>query len=100
MKYVVMIITLMAILGVTGCGYKEGIVTTEQKSYLYFTGNVKDVKVSLDNGVSFSVESGANQQYKINSGKHLITIYRGNEIIIRRVIFVGDGVTKEIEVQP
>jgi len=100
MRYSIIFITILAIVGISGCGYKEGVVTAEQKSYLYFTGNVNDVKVSVDNGPMFSVVSGQNQQYQITPGKHGVTIYRGNEMIIKREIFVSDGIAKEIEVQP
>lgn len=94
-----MLIASLAIIGISGCGYKEGVVTAEQKAYLYFTGNVSDVKVSVDNGEGFNVESGINHQYKINPGKHTIMIYRGNNVIVKREIYVSDSVAKEIEVQ-
>ncbi|MFA6188076.1 MAG: hypothetical protein WC680_02235 [Sulfuricurvum sp.] len=99
MKYNIILVTLLAIVGLSGCGYKEGVATAEQKSYLYFTGNVSDIKVSVDNGATFKVESGINHQYKINSGKHTITIYRENNVILKREIYVSDSIAKEIEVQ-
>lgn len=100
MKYSILMVAFFVIIGVNGCGYKEGVVTTEQKSYLYFTGNIKDVKVIVDNGEGFAVESGKDHQYKIASGKHTVTVYRNDIIILKREIFVSDGITKEIEVQP
>lgn len=100
MKYIIVLIAFLATLGMTGCGYKEGVITTEQKSYLYFTGSVKNIKVSIDNGERFEVEEGVNHQYKISSGKHTVTIYRGNEMIVKREVFVGNSVAKEIEVRP
>lgn len=100
MKYKSLISPFLVLLALSGCGYKEGVVTPEKKSYLYFTGDLKNVKVVVDNNEGFSVESGANNRYKINSGKHKVTIYRGDKVIVNREIFVGDGVEKEIEVQP
>jgi len=100
MKYGVIFAAFLAIIGITGCGYKEGVVTPEQKSYLYFTGDVKDVRVSIDNGAGFTVEEGKNHQYQIGSGKHTVVVYRGDAVIAKREIFVSDGVGKEIEVQP
>lgn len=100
MKYSVILVVFIAILAMNGCGYKEGVVTAEQKSYLYFTGNVKNVKVSIDNGEGFEVEEGINHQYKITSGKHTVVLYKGDEIVVKREIFVSDGVGKEIGVQP
>jgi len=100
MKYSLVFTAFIGIIGITGCGYKEGVVTPDQKAYLYFSGNVTDVKVAVDNSEGFQVEEGRNHQYKINTGKHTVKIYRGNEMIVNRDIFVSDGVGKEIEVQP
>ncbi len=99
MKYSLAIITLITIFGFNGCSYKDGVTTTEQRSYLYFTGNVDDAQVSIDNSAKFTVEAGKNHQYQIGTGKHLVTIYKGNRVIVNREIFVSDGVAKEIEIK-
>jgi hypothetical protein len=100
MKYNTIILAFLMVIGIDGCGYKEGVVTSEQKSYLYFTGNVKDVSVVVDGGEKFNVEAGQNHRYKIAVGKHTIIIHRGTEMIVKREIFISDGIAKEIEVQP
>ena len=82
-----------------GCGSKEGVTSEAQKSYLYFTGNVDDVTVSIDKSAGFEVKAGQNNQYATKSGKHLIEVYRDGVLIIKREIYLGDGVAKEIEVQ-
>lgn len=99
MKYAISIISLALIFTVSGCGYKEGVAIASQKSYLYFTGDTDRIKVSVDGGKSFSVKEGQLNQYSIKPGKHLVEIYRDNNVIIKREIFVSDGVAKEIEVQ-
>jgi hypothetical protein len=99
MKYVMFIISLALIFTISACGYKEGVVTASQKSYLYFSGNTEDVRVSIDNGESFEVKNGRLNQYSIQPGKHLIEVYRDDNIIVKREIFVSDGITKEIEVK-
>lgn len=99
MKYSVIVFVFLAIFGISGCGYKEGVVTTEQKSYLYFTGNVKEVKVFVDNGEGFEVEEGLTHRYVIATGKHTLLIKRRDQIVVKRDIFISDGVAKEIEVQ-
>ncbi|MEA1920027.1 MAG: hypothetical protein U9N52_09325 [Campylobacterota bacterium] len=81
-----------------GCGYKEGVSSGSQKSYLYFTGNTADLSVSVDNGAQFRVKNGRDNQYKVPPGKHLITVYRADQLIIKREIFLSDGIAKEIEV--
>ena len=99
MKYLLSIISLVLLLGISGCGYKEGVATAAQKSYLYFSGNASDIQVSLDGGEKFSVKAGQTSQYGVTPGKHLVEVYRDGKIIIKREVFLSDGVAKEIEVQ-
>ncbi len=98
MKNVLLIISLLVLLGFSGCGYKQGVITGDKKSYLYFTGNTENILVSINDGIQFSVKAGKDNQYKIKPGKHLVKVYKGDKIIVKREIFVGDGIAKEIEV--
>jgi hypothetical protein len=82
-----------------GCGYKEGVSTNAQTSFLYFSGNTTEASVSIDGGEMFSVIPGIDNQYKINPGKHNIQIFQSGNIIVDRDIYVGNGISKEIEVQ-
>ncbi len=99
MKYILSIISLVLLLSISGCGYKEGVATAAQKSYLYFSGNTDNIRVSIDGGEKFSVKEGQNNQYGIKPGKHLIEVYRDGAIIVKREVFVSDGIAKEIEIQ-
>ena len=99
MRYLLTLIALLGIMTMSGCGYKEGISTGDQKSYLYFTGNVEDIKVSVDGGEEFSVKEGRDNQYEIKPGKHMVVIYKNDDLAVKREIFVGDGIAKEIEVK-
>ena len=82
-----------------GCGSKEGVKSEAHKSYLYFSGNVDDVTVSIDKNAGFEVKAGQNNQYATKPGKRLIEVYRDGRLIIKREIYLGDGVAKEIEVR-
>lgn len=97
MKNILIVMSLFTLFMFYGCGYKEGVTTGGQKSYLYFTGNSENITVSVDDGARFSVESGKDNQYKIKPGKHLIKVYQANKVIVKREIYVGDGIAKEIE---
>ena len=99
MRNYIIYLTVVISLFFSACGYKEGVVNATQKSYLYFTGNTKDVLVSIDNGAKFSVQQGQNNRYSIKPGKHLVEVYKGNIIVVKREIFVGDGIAKEIAVK-
>lgn len=92
-------ITFIGILILTGCGYKEGVVSANQESYLYFTGNTKDAQVSIDQGAKFNIINGKNNQYSLKPGKHTVEVYKNGSIIVKRKIFISDGNSKEIEVK-
>ena len=99
MKKTVLIIGLIGTIFLSGCGYKEGVVSATQKSYLYFTGNTNDTVVSIDSGEKFNIKTGANNQYAVKPGKHLVEVYKDSILVIKREIFISDGISKEIEVK-
>jgi len=99
MSKIIFIVGLITAILLSGCGYKEGVVTTTQKSYLYFTGDINNIMVRVDEGDKFNVKAGKNNQYSLKPGKHLVKIYRNNKLIIKREIFISDGIAKEIEVK-
>ncbi|RLJ16464.1 hypothetical protein DJ030_17090 [bacterium endosymbiont of Escarpia laminata] len=90
---------LLSILIFSGCGYKKGISTGDQEAFLYFSGNTNNVIVSIDNGERFSVKSGRDNQYKIKPGKYTIRVYREGKIIVKREVYIGDGIAKEIGIK-
>lgn len=99
MKKAVLVITLLSIVFLSGCGYKEGVETSTLKSYLYFTGDINGASVSIDKGEMFHVKAGKNNKYTIGTGKHLVEVYRNGALIVKREIFTSDGISKEIEVK-
>jgi viroplasmin and RNaseH domain-containing protein len=97
-KYIVVGVTLLLTLLYSGCGYKEGVRNEQMQASVYFTGNVKGVTVSIDGGKEFLVSPGHNNQYRIKPGVHNIRVYRGENIIVDRKLYIGDGIAKEIGV--
>jgi hypothetical protein len=99
MKKLILLLASLALLGFSACGYKEGVSTAASKSYFYFTGDTKNAQVSIDNGEKFSVEAGRDNQYSVKPGKHLVEVYKNDELVVKREVFLSDGITKEIEVR-
>ena len=118
-------IFLTIILFFTSCtpSYYTGTVQREEKSFLRFIGNTKDVTVFIDDYKPFklhqekglksydnyglrkipSVTSGwadgsEYNIYQVDNGKHRLKIYRGDNLIVNRVIFIEDHATMEISV--
>lgn len=98
MKKIIISFGLLGVLLLSGCGYKEGVATGEQESYLYFSGNTANVTVSIDNGEQFTVKPGRDNQYRVKPGKHAVRVLRDGKLIVDREVYVGDGVAKEIGV--
>ncbi|MFT5660863.1 MAG: hypothetical protein ACI9TV_001507 [Sulfurimonas sp.] len=98
MKIIISIMALISMLFLSGCGYKEGVISVEGKSYVYFTGYTNDIEVSIDGGGPFKVKNGKNNQYVLKPGKHLIEVFRNNSTIVKREIYLGNEVGKEIGV--
>lgn len=96
-KYLITILSAAALL-ITACGYKEGAVSGSQKSYIFFTGVMKSVDVSIDGAAPFVAKIGETQLYKVEPGKHNIKVMTNNHTVVERVIYVGNGTSKEIEV--
>lgn len=99
MKQLILTLSILIALGLSACGYKEGVATAAAKSHLYFTGDTSKILVSVDNGETFPVKEGRDNLYNIKPGKHLVQVYRDNQLIVKMEIFISDGVAKEIEVK-
>jgi hypothetical protein len=88
----------------SGCGLKEGVVNTETKSYLWFTGDTQGAVVYIDDLDPFYLDRQGNKNsnghvhYKISSGKHTIKIKKSGVEIVNRTLLLGNGITKEIQV--
>lgn len=99
MRHLFMSLMLLSSLWLGGCGYKEGATASDQQAYLHFSGNTKDVTVSVDGANEFSVESSRNNPYKIRPGKHTVKVYRNGQVVVHREVYVGDGISKEIGIE-
>lgn len=98
MKSILLTISLITFM-FSGCGYKEGVVTTTAKSYIYFSGDVNSAVVTIDEGDSFNVKAGQNNLYTVKPGKHIIKVYKNGELKIKKEIYISDGISKEIEIK-
>lgn len=94
-------LTVLSVLFVfmAGCGYKEGVKTQEQATYIYFTGNAKGAEVTIDAASVFIVEKGGTEEhYKLAPGKHNIVVKKDGNIVVNRTLLLGDGIAREINV--
>ena len=79
-----------------GCAYNTGTVQIAEKSYLQFSGNIEGVSVIIDGDDAFNLSTTEDTLYQLSPGKHSLKIYRSNNLIVDRVIFLEDQGTMEI----
>ena len=91
-----MTIISIALLLFMGCAYNTGIVQRAEKSYLQFIGNSEGVSVIIDENNAFGLSTTKDTLYQLNHGKHTLKIYRNNNLIVARIIFLEDQETMEI----
>jgi len=96
----------------TGCGYKEGMLQDEPVSYLRFTGASQGAVVSIDDLEPFELgkadssadarnnSSGATGpiHYRVEPGKHRITVRKNGQVVVARIILLDNGVTREVRI--
>jgi hypothetical protein len=91
---------------ISGCGYKEGVLVKEPVSYLWFTGNVQQAIVKIDNGEPFDLSRAAAVQgekegkvyYQVPPGKHRVVVEKNGLRLVDRNLYIGDGNIQEIQI--
>lgn len=107
--FVVVLLTMLFCL--SACGFKEGVVMPDKKSYLWFSGKSDGVTVTIDEQTSFDlspgyyVDSEGNKKskatpvhYEVDPGKHTIKLMRNGQVILERTLLLGNRMTAEIEI--
>jgi hypothetical protein len=78
-------------------GNRTERVQKADASYLRFIGNIKDVNIEVDGGPRFEAKS-IDTKYETRPGKHEVKAYRGDQLILHRVLYVGNHETKEVDI--
>ena len=99
MRRLLLLCALLLSLFLSGCSSKEEGPKPIEKSYFYFSGKAKDVKISIDNGVKFGVIASKKSVYSIDAGEHVMEIYRNNQMILKYEFVFEKDKGKEIVLQ-
>jgi hypothetical protein len=103
---------LAVCLSLAGCGYREGVVQPSPKSYLLFSGNTADAVAYIGDLKPFRIKGPYERDpaadenrprsettlYQLQPGKYNIVVKKGDNVVVNRVIILGEGMTTEIEV--
>lgn len=96
MKAVVVILSSVLLMGCIA--HQEGVIQKADVSYITFTGNIKNAIVQLDNDKPFQMmeESQGKRLYQLRPGRHVIKVFRGNVLIVNRILFLDNQTTTEV----
>ncbi len=93
-----LLLTVLALLNFAGCGYREGTLVKDPVSYLWFTGNITQANVIIDDKKPFELTKEGLVYYQITPGTHRIIVKKGEEVVVDRVLIIGNETTKEIQI--
>jgi hypothetical protein len=96
MKFIAVVIFLSLLVSSCG-GYKSEVTQTSDKAFLKFNTNDKVFYFAVDEGTYIQNDIEV-EQYEIKPGKHTVKVYRDNQLVVDRVIYVDNHATFEIEV--
>lgn len=109
MKYISVLISISLLITIFGCTYgkREGTIQKDSSSNIRFIGNVIDAQIQVDNGEKITLsEKGSDRMnafnprklYQVSPGKHNVKVYRSGEIVVDKLIYVGIGEIKEVNI--
>jgi hypothetical protein len=78
-------------------GYKTGVVEKESSGYLKFIGDTSNVVIKIDDLAEFSL-TPETDLYKIAPGQYTISVFRGDALLIKRIVIIQATNTFELEI--
>lgn len=109
-KYVLPVILILLMVG---CGYQEGRIQQEEKSYLRFGGKWRNASVYFNDNpnpvhlkvfippVSQSETTSTEENYPpltyaVRPGQYRLRIFKEEQLVVDRLLFLGDQATMEV----
>jgi hypothetical protein len=97
MKKLFCLVFLIA--GLIACGYQTGVIQKAEIGYFQFSGNLDGALVKIDNREPFALSTAdGNTLFEIKPGKHMLKVFRGNALLIERIVFLESQATFEVKI--
>ena len=91
-----LLILLLAVLFIFACGHQEGTIQKAEKSLIFFSGNLGNVTIHIDEIEPFTPSYATH--YQMLPGKHTLKAYRDGNLLLNKVIILENQVTMEIRI--
>ncbi len=97
-KFQKLLLVSFALFNFAGCGYREGTLVKDPVSYLWFTGDIAQANVIIDDKKPFELTKEGLVYYQIPPGTHRIIVKKGEVVVVDRILIIGNETTKEIQI--
>jgi len=88
---------MLLLLLLSACGgYQATTVQKDEVSYVKFVGDWKGVEVHIDN--LEPIQLADQNKYGLAPGKHSIKVFRGERLLLNRVLFISDQEVREVRI--
>lgn len=92
------VLGVLAIFMMTACGYQTGVNQRQEQSFVRFIGNLDYAVAQFDdNQQTIPLDSGT-AKYALSPGKHRVKVIRNGQVVVERILFLGDQATMEVNV--
>ena len=100
-----------AVFVLNACSYTTGVVQSDKRSFIRFSGNIEKAVVYIDDAEPFELGKKSSSthsdnigaknlsiSYQLQPGKHTVVVRRNGEVVVNRELLLGNNVTTEVEV--
>jgi hypothetical protein len=92
------LLTVLATLMFVSCGgYNTATIQKSEKGFFKFTGNMEQVRIVIDES-ELSRSENKDAVYQVKPGNHKIRVFRNEQLVVDRILFVDDQATMEVEI--
>lgn len=93
----ILLAVLASVVFVSCGGYNTATIQKSEKGFLKFTGRMEQVRIMIDES-ELSTSENKDAVYQVKPGKHEVKVFRNEQIIVDRIVYVDDQVTMEVEI--
>ena len=94
----IFILLIIPVLLFVSCGgYKTGVLEKENSGFIKFTGNTANAVVEIEDLIEFTINPET-ELYKLKPGKYTVRVFRGDNLLVERIIIIQAPNIIELEI--
>lgn len=93
----ILLAVLTTLVFVSCGGYNTATIQKSEKGFFKFTGKMEQVRIMIDDS-ELSRSENKDAVYQVRPGKHEVKVFRNEQLVVDRILFVDDQATMEVEI--